>query len=179
VNLLLIGLRGAGKSRCGAAAAQRLALPFVDLDAVTAAELDAPGIAEAWRRVGERAFREAEGAALRRVLATDGQVIACGGGTPTAPGAAGAIRAARGAGRVRVVYLRAPADVLAARLRETDLTRRPSLTGAGTLEEIPAVLASRDPAYLDMADLVIQTDALTPYETAALIVAAANTSTPR
>jgi shikimate kinase len=178
VNLLLIGLRGAGKSVCGAAAAARLGLTFVDLDALVAAELGASGVAAAWHEAGEGPFREAEVAVLRRVLARDGLVVACGGGTPTAPGAAQAIRAERSAGRARVVYLRASAPTLAARLRVTDLLGRPSLTGAGTLEEVPAVLAQRDGPYLGAADLVIQTDALTAPETVALLVAAAGAALP-
>jgi shikimate kinase len=178
VNLLLIGLRGAGKSRCGAAAAAALGRAFVDLDARTAASLDAATVAEAWRSLGEPAFREAEARALAHTLAADGQVIACGGGTPTAPGVVELVEAERATGRARVVYLRAPAAALAARLSDSDSAERPSLTGAGMIEEIPVVFARRDPLYLSLADLVIETEGLTVDETTALIIAAAQAPLP-
>jgi shikimate kinase len=178
VNLLLIGLRGAGKTTCGRAAARALSCAFVDLDETTAADAGAASVADAWKRLGEPAFRALEAAALERTLSITGQLIACGGGTPTIPGAAGAIRAERAAGRARVIYLRAPADTLIERLRSTDPAQRPSLTGAGTLEETPAILAQRDPAYLALADLVIQTEGLTTEETADLIAAAARAPLP-
>jgi shikimate kinase len=179
VNLLLIGLRGAGKTVCGAAAATELGMPLVDLDERTASRLGAPSAAEAWRAHGEPGFRRAEADALAEVLAADGRLVACGGGTPTAPGALRLIKNERGAGRARVIYLRAPAAVLAERLRATGIEGRPSLTGAGTLEEVPAILAQRDPVFLDLADLVIQTESHSAAEVTALLVAAARATLPR
>jgi shikimate kinase len=135
-------------------------------------------VAEGWHGAGEDGFRRAEAQALRRALAADRQVIACGGGTPTAPGALELLAGERAAARARTVYLRATAPTLSRRLSGTPIRDRPSLTGAGTLEEIPAVLADRDPLYLRVSDLVIDTQGLSIQETAALIAAAAEAHVP-
>ncbi len=140
----------------GRALAQRLARPFIDLDDRTLALLAAPTVAEAWNRAGVAAFRAAESKALVAALAIDDQVIALGGGTPTAPGAAEAIRAAQSAGAAKVVYLRAQPATLRARLAASGAgPNRPSLTGGDPLAEIDAVFAQRDPLYRDLADVIV------------------------
>lgn len=160
-NLLLIGLRASGKSTLGRLVAARLSRPFIDLDDRTAARLGEPSPAAALGRYGEPAFRAAESAALRETLLGSGRVVALGGGTPTAPGAAEMLERERAAGRAVIVYLHAAPDVLRARLAATDVASRPSLTGRGTLEEIEALYAGRDGLYRRLADAVIDTSART------------------
>jgi shikimate kinase len=155
-NLVLMGLRGSGKSTVGRLLGERLGRPFVDLDDVTAAELGAPTAGIAFASRGEAAFRAAEFAALDKTLRTRGRVIALGGGTPTAPGAEALLRAERDAGRAVIVYLRASAAELRARLERTDHAARPSLTGKGLLDEIGDVLARRDPLYRSLASGVVE-----------------------
>lgn len=174
MNIVLIGLRGSGKTTVGRLAAERLARVFVDLDDVTARSLGAARAADAWAEHGERAFRRAEAAALAAALARDGRVIALGGGTPTAPGAADLLRRERDAGRARIVYLEADAPTLRARLAATDLSTRPSLTGADPLAEIDAVLARRDPLFRELADEVIETGGTTIEVAAEEVVRAAS-----
>src|SRR5690349_2822005 len=103
--VLLIGLRGSGKTTIGRTLAERLSLSFADLDDLTVKALGATTVSEAWRTHGEAAFRRAEATALKIRITTDSQVLALGGGTPTAPGAGDVIRAAQKQG-ARVVYLR-------------------------------------------------------------------------
>ncbi len=95
-NLILIGLRGSGKSTIGRLAAARLGRAFVDLDDLTPRELGCSGVADAWARFGEAAFRTAEIAALKKVLALTDHVIALGGERQMQPG--GVIRRAPEAG---------------------------------------------------------------------------------
>lgn len=159
--VILIGLRGAGKSTAGAALARRAGLPFIDLDDRTAAALGHPTAAAAFE-AGEPAFRAAEAASLRAVLAGPSAVLALGGGTPTAPGAADLIRAARASGHARTLYLRASPATLRARLAATDLAARPSLTGTHALDEIGTIFTARDARYSELADTIIETDRLTP-----------------
>jgi len=153
-TLVLIGLRAAGKSLIGRTLGAQTGLPFVDLDDRTLVLLERPTIADAWRALGEPAFREAESRALRAALAEPVCVLALGGGTPTAPGASDLLRAEARAGRITIVYLHAPPEVLRSRLREGDHAR-PSLTGAGTLTEIDAVYRARDPLYRELAAHII------------------------
>lgn len=162
MNLLLIGLRGSGKSTLGRALARRLGREFVDLDDLTPKLLNAPTLAEAWTTRGEAAFRRAEVGALTELLAhsTD-RVIALGGGTPAAPGAPDLLHAQIIQGRILLVYLAAEPATLRARMEQSDNTHRPSLTGADPLIEIDAVHAKRDPLYRRIADEVLDTDDLT------------------
>lgn len=154
-NLVLIGLRGSGKSTLGRALADALQRRFIDLDRITPGLLAMPDAATALRTLGEESFRLAEFQALKETLLSPGQVVALGGGTPTAPGAAALLRRERDAARARVVYLAASPQTLADRLAETDLADRPSLTGKGVLEEIADLHAARDPLYRELADLTL------------------------
>jgi shikimate kinase len=157
MKLILMGLRGSGKSTIGRRLAERHGLAFIDLDDQTPGVLGAASVAEAWSRHGEAAFRVAEVAALRAAIEEDPAILALGGGTPTAPGAAeilAGLRTPQG-DRPRLVYLRAPAAVLAGRLAAGGVAGRPSLTGADPIGEIGAVLAARDPLYRRIADEVL------------------------
>lgn len=157
MNLLLIGLRGAGKSTIGPALSARIGMPFVDLDGESARVLGCATIAEAWRTHGQEAFRRAETTALREALRRNRRVLALGGGTPTAPGATEAIEKARGTGTARVVYLRCTPAELRARLSASGPgAERPSITGADPLDEIAQVFAQRDPLYSQLADRVVE-----------------------
>lgn len=153
-TLALIGLRASGKSTVGALVAASVGRPFIDLDQRTLSLLGAPTVAHAWRDAGEHAFRAAEARALADALRLGSAVLALGGGTPTAPGAADALRAARARNAARVIYLHAEPEALRARLAASP-GDRPSLTGKGTLEEIYDLSAARDPLYRSLADLVL------------------------
>ena len=159
-NVLLIGLRGSGKSTLGRLLAVKLHRPFVDMDDETAAALRCASVAEAWEQHHESGFRLAETRVLKKLLATRGRVIALGGGTPTAPGAKQALRNAQSEGTARIIYLRASAHTMRERLENADLADRPSLTGTDTITEIDLILARRDGPYRELADEVVNVDGL-------------------
>ena len=156
VKLILMGLRGSGKTTLGRKLSERTGLAFADLDERTATRMGAKSVAEAWARQGQAAFRVAEVEALRAAVAEEVGILALGGGTPTAPGAAEVLRGLKRAEPPRIVYLRATAEELAGRLRSSDLSTRPSLTGKDPVAEIADVLALRDAAYRELADLVLE-----------------------
>ncbi len=168
MTIYLMGLRGSGKSTVGRLLAMRLAGDFVDLDDLTPGVLGSATAADALRQHGEPAFRQAERKALDdpRVLAA--AVVALGGGTPTAPGAQGELqaRAARGD---RLIYLCASPATLRKNLAKTDVTTRPSLTGAHPLDEIEVVLKRRDPIFRALAATIIEIDEMTPEQVVSLI----------
>lgn len=161
-HAVLIGLRASGKTTIGRLAAERLGLGFADLDDLTPRKLGASTAAEALQSAGENAFRDAEAEALREVLAAKPMLIALGGGTPTAPGAADTLRDAG----TMIVYLRAQPETLGVRLAQTDLTSRPSITGRGVIEEVAELFDRRDPVYRRLAHVVIDTD---PMDAAAMV----------
>ncbi len=81
-NLFLVGFMASGKSTVGRAVAERLNLPFVDLDEEIVAAAGCT-IAELMERRGEAAFRQLETECLRKAIAQETAVIALGGGAFT------------------------------------------------------------------------------------------------
>ncbi len=153
-NLILIGLRASGKSTLGKLLAQHLGRDFIDLDAVVAQQMSASGPGEAIGREGIEAFRRAETEALRSVLETPNQIIALGGGTPTAPGAAELLRESD----TRIIYLRGTPETLRDRLAQCDNTDRPALVGSDVLDEVQTLFEQRDGLYRELAESVVHID---------------------
>ncbi|MGE0712850.1 MAG: shikimate kinase [Planctomycetota bacterium] len=159
--LCLVGPRGAGKSSAGALLAAALGRAFVDLDRVLERRHRAP--VAALLREGEAGFRARERAALAETLSllaagvTRASVLATGGGAVLAPESRALLRTLG-----RVAYLRAPAEVLGARVARDGAAERPALLAGGPLAEAAAVLAAREPLYLEVAERVV--DATRPLE---------------
>lgn len=153
-NLILIGLRASGKSTLGRLLATKLGRDFIDLDEVVAQRMNARGAGEAIERDGIDAFRDAETESLRTVINIPNRVIALGGGTPTAPGAADVLRASG----ANIIYLRGTPETLRARLMQSDNTDRPALVGDDTLSEVQTLLDQRDPLYRQLAQSVVHID---------------------
>ncbi len=158
--IVLIGLRGSGKSSVAKLLAGRMGRAWVDLDDRVAAALREKHAGDAIRKYGEPAFRRAELGALEVAIKEEGIVLALGGGTPTAPGVEEMLNGVRRQGAVRVVYLRATEGTLRARLSGEANVHRPSLTGKGVLEEIGVLLNLRDTLYKTLADVVVQVDGM-------------------
>jgi shikimate kinase len=100
-----------------------------------------------------------------------GPVLALGGGTPTAPGAADLLRERAAAGSVRLLYLRASAETLAGRLTAAGGPDRPALVGDDPVSEITVLFERRDPLYRELADSTLHLDGVR--EEAALAMLAA------
>ena len=151
-NIVLIGLMGTGKSSVGRVVAERLRRRFVDTDAVVEAEAGR-SIRDIFERDGERAFREREAAAIRRVAALRGQVIAVGGGAVVDPENVTHLR-----GTGDLVLLDGSPEVLAERLAGSG--DRPLLDGAeeSLVERLDRLRAQRDTAYTSAASAVIDTE---------------------
>jgi shikimate kinase/3-dehydroquinate synthase len=137
--IFLYGPSGSGKSTVGRALAERLAVPFVDLDEEieSAAGQTIPQIME---QRGEAAFRVLESDALKEVVMREAGVIALGGGTLLRDENRSLVESTG-----EVVYLEAGVDTLVSRLN-VDGNRRPLLAGdlAGRLE---ALLRDRGEHY--------------------------------
>lgn len=152
-RLTLVGYRACGKSTVGRLVAARLGWPFIDADADLELRLGMP-ISTFFATRGESAFRDAESLALGEILGKSGPlVLSTGGGCVLRAENRGFIRANGGI----VVYLHAPASVLQDRLRR-DSGGRPSLSGASVVDEVPRILALREPLYREIADAVVAAD---------------------
>lgn len=84
--LILVGPPGSGKSTVGRAVAEKLGVPFRDLDD-DVREAHGMEAGELVVELGRERFQQVEVELLREVLASYDGVLALGGGTPTAPGA--------------------------------------------------------------------------------------------
>lgn len=161
-HVFLIGFMGAGKSTVAALAAQRLARPYVDLDAVVEAA-DGRTVARIFAEDGETAFREMERAALVALRGAPSSIVACGGGVVTRDENRVALKE-MGA----VVYLRVTAEETLARVGSD--SGRPLLAGGGGLLAATSLLDAREALYAAVADRVIDTVGMTPHEVAELVV---------
>lgn len=165
MNIILIGYRGSGKTSVGRELAKLLERPFFDSDRMIFAKTGRT-IREIVEAGGWPAFREAEKAVIAELSALDQAVISLGGGAVMDPENVAALE-----GRGKFVWLKADARTLARRMQseQNGGGQRPSLTGAGTLEEVERVLAERLPVYRALADLAVDTSGKFPAGIAAEI----------
>jgi shikimate kinase len=153
----LTGFMGSGKSTIGPIVANTIGYEFVDLDGLIEADTGKT-IAQIFREVGEPSFRALERRMLGTVTTRSRLVVALGGGVVTDPESL-ALVSSTGI----MVYLRATAEDIAARLRRK--TDRPLILGEGgvplsddaLLERIRILLAEREPLYRT-ADITVESD---------------------
>lgn len=140
-RIALIGLRGAGKSTLGRKLAERLDLPFIELDRAVE-EQSGMALGELFEMLGQPTFRRLERAALERILQeTPRFVLATGGGLVTEPATFDLLLAS-----CRTVWLRAsPQEHMARVVGQGDL--RPMAGHAQAMDGLLAILESREPLY--------------------------------
>ena len=139
--IALVGLRGAGKSTLGAKLAERLGVPFVELDREVEKEAGAE-LGEVFAMYGQDAYRRFERRALERVLAQNTQcVIATGGSLVTDPGTYKLLL-----DRCTCIWLKAsPEEHMSRVIAQGDM--RPFKGRSAALDEIKKLLDDRDRLY--------------------------------
>ena len=140
-RIALIGLRGAGKSTLGRAAATALGLPFTELNAAITEEASlSPG--EIFALYGEAGYRRFEAQALARIAdTTDTVILATGGGIVGNPACYELLLA-----RFHTVWLTAmPEEHMARVLAQGD--KRPMAGDPHAMESLRAILDSRTAQY--------------------------------
>ena len=146
-NLYLTGYRGTGKSTVGRRLAERLETQCIDLDDVVEA-VAGKSIREIFEQGGEESFRDFESSALVEVSSQDGVVISLGGGAILRPE-----NRKRISSRGFCFWLDAQPETILKRLRgdASSEQRRPALTDLNELEEIRAMLTSRQKFYSEVS----------------------------
>ncbi len=168
--IVLIGLRASGKSTLGALLAERLGLPFVDLDHEIATAAGAASAGQVIERDGEPLFRTLEAAALEAVLSRPLRgVLATGGGVVEGR----ACRALLSGGKTWCVLVTADPLELEMRMAR-DTTHRPHLTSLSgepdhrdeDLPEAQVAWQRRGLVLAELADLTLDSLGRSPAELA-------------
>jgi shikimate kinase len=145
-NIVLIGMRGSGKSSIGKHISKTANLDFIDTDELieNKAQLSIPEIV---KQHGWDNFRELE-AQIIQELNINNSVISTGGGVILNPNNTSKLK-----GLGTVVYLEASPEILAERTKNSD---RPPLKDGLTLEqELTQLLDERQELYSNAADITI------------------------
>jgi shikimate kinase len=156
MNIYLIGYRCCGKTSVGKTLSRLLGRPFLDTDEAVVQKAGMT-ISDIVAKNGWDAFRDMEKYAIDQTTFLNQYVIATGGGVILDPDN---VRNMRKAGRV--IWLRASPETVRARMAadpET-LIQRPDLTATGSMDEIEAVLLTRQPLYEKAGHLALNTDIL-------------------
>jgi 3-phosphoshikimate 1-carboxyvinyltransferase len=163
-NIVLIGMRGTGKTTIARSLAATLHRDYIDLDEIMVKKT---GLATGRlvEKYGWEYFRDEEAAIAKETAALRGKIISTGGGVVLKPANVAALKT-----NGYVILLRASAETLLKRLEAT-AADRPKLTTQKTLlDEIRQVMRDRRQAYEAAADTVIDTDDLVPREVAEIII---------
>lgn len=153
-SIVLIGLRGCGKSAVGARLAEMLNRTFVDTDACIAAAAG-QSIREIFQTRGEAGFRVLEALEVERACAQRGCVVSVGGGAVLDETSRARMRRAG-----VCIWLTAPPHELAKRIAADPMSpaNRPALTRARPIEEIEQQSEERKLLFHATAHFVIPTD---------------------
>jgi shikimate kinase len=153
MNIILIGYRGSGKSTVGSRLAVRLNLKFVDIDDLVEERQGVP-ISDLVKSHGWGHFRKLERSTIEEISKEDHLVIAPGGGAMLDTDNVKALRK-----NGFIIWLKADKQTLLKRLNQDPgtNTRRPTLTGRGTSEELKEVMSLREPIYERISEIQIDT----------------------
>lgn len=154
-SVVLIGFMGCGKSTMGIRLSYRLQYILEDTDKLIEAGAGM-SVREIFAREGEEAFREMETQLLRKLTEKKGpRVYSVGGGTPVRTANRSLLKSLG-----TVVYLRTRPETVYERLK-TD-TSRPLLQGEDPLGKIRSLMAEREQAYAETADVILDVDEMSP-----------------
>jgi len=149
-KIALIGYRGTGKSTIARLLARDLGLGLVELDRVID-ERAGEKIPEIVSKFGWEKFRNLETEFLADILKKDNTIFDLGGGVVEREENRNLIK-----DNCTVVWLKAKPEVIIQRIKEQ--MHRPSLTGKSFTDEVPEVLARREPLYRGLAQIEIDTE---------------------
>lgn len=149
-NIFLIGPMGSGKSTIGRRLARHLHKTFVDSDHVIEERtgVDIPTIFDI---EGEEGFRKREMTVINELSQKKELVLATGGGAILNPENRAHLMA-----RGLVIYLKTSVQQQLARTQHDK--NRPLLQTEDPKKKLTELLQHREPYYLDMADIVIDTN---------------------
>lgn len=150
-NIVLIGFMGSGKTTVGVKLSYRFHMPVEDTDKLIERR-QGLSISEIFEREGEEAFRRMETELLSQIgQRRFGRILSVGGGTPVREENRELLRKCG-----TVFYLRAKPETIYNRLKGD--TTRPLLQCEEPLTRIRELLAARQSAYEECADVIVDVD---------------------
>jgi XRE family aerobic/anaerobic benzoate catabolism transcriptional regulator len=159
-RVALIGLRGGGKSTLGRLLAERLDVPFIELDREIEKRSGA-SLNEIFDMFGQETFRRAEREALDDVLRRHPHfVVATSGSIVTEPGTLELLLAS-----CFTVWVKAePEEHMKRVMAQGDM--RPMAKSSRAMEDLVSILHSREPLYAK-AEIALSTSGKTPEQNVA------------
>lgn len=151
-RFFLVGPMGTGKTTIGAQLARATGCTFVDADHELEQRTGAT-VSLIFDIEGEAGFRERERKLIEELTLRERIVLATGGGAVLHPDNRRCL-----AERGFVVYLRTPVETLVERTRYDN--SRPLLRTADPARTLREIITTREPLYLEVADLVLDTGKL-------------------
>jgi benzoyl-CoA-dihydrodiol lyase len=163
-RIALIGLRGAGKSSLGEAAAAKLGMPFVELDREIERE-SGMSLAELFDLYGQPAYRRHERRCLESVIRNhERAIIAAGGSLVSEPGTFELLLSA-----CFTVWVKAsPEEHMNRVIAQGDM--RPMADNVEAMDDLRKILATRTKLY-GRADVVIDTSGRSVKDSVSQLVA--------
>jgi XRE family aerobic/anaerobic benzoate catabolism transcriptional regulator len=154
-RIALIGLRGGGKSTLGKVLAERLDVPFIELDREIE-KRSGTTLSAIFDMFGQETFRRAEREALDEVLRRHSSfVVATSGSIVTEPGTLELLLAS-----CFTVWIRAePAEHMNRVMAQGDM--RPMANSTRAMDDLVSILRSREPLYAK-AEIALSTSGKTP-----------------
>lgn len=150
-NTVLIGFMGSGKTTVGEVLAQKLQLKVEDTDKLIEAQ-EGRSISDIFAKEGEGFFRELETGLLQEISAESKVcILSVGGGTPVRPENRTLLKQCG-----MVIYLRVRPETVYDRVKHD--TQRPLLQCDDPLGKIRELMAFREDAYSECADIIIDVD---------------------
>ena len=142
----MVGLMGAGKTTVGIRLASALKLPFVDSDSEIE-EAAGCSVSDLFAIYDENIFRDLEKRVIKRLLKTQNQILATGGGAYMQDSIRDMI-----AQKAFTIWLRADLDVLLDRVNRRDT--RPLLAKGNKQKILSKLIKERYPIY-EQADMIV------------------------
>ena len=144
-NIVLIGMKGCGKSTVGTLLARALDRELVDTDHLIE-EREGRSIPDIFAAEGEGYFRDRELEISQELAARSGLIVACGGGLPLRQDCMAALK-----GSGTVFFINRDPGVI---YDTVSMKHRP--LGQGEREDFLERFARREPVYRQWADYVIE-----------------------
>lgn len=143
-NIVLIGMRGSGKSTIAKALSKKLNRPFLDTDELII-EKAQKSVTEIVTQFGWPHFRQLESELIQEISHLEGHIISTGGGVPLDPANTEALKQ-----NGKIIYLKVDPEILDQRIKGKEDDDRPALNPTKSSKEI---LSDRQEIYEQAADI--------------------------